>query len=192
MLVTIDVAALYTNIPQEEGLDAVREALKNRDDTSVPTEFLIRMLEIVLKHNIFEFNSELFVQLIGTAMGSRPAPSYANLFMANKIDTQIIELAQRLENEADPIQFFKRFLDDIFLIYTGTVESLHLFLSELNNIHPTIKFTMSHTIPPNMGNSVCECDANQSIPFLDTSCQILMETLFWISIEKKQTEINTC
>ena len=186
MLVTIDVAALYTNIPQEEGLDAVREALTNRDDTKVPTEFLIRMLEIVLKHNLFEFNSELFVQLIRTAMGSRPAPSYANLFMANKIDTKIVELANRLENETDPIHFFKRFLDDIFLIYTGTIESLHLFLSELNNLHPTIKFTMSHTIPPNMGNPT------KAFPFWTLHAKLLMEKLFWTSTEKKQTETNTC
>ena len=107
-------------------------------------------------------------------MGSRPAPSYANLFMAKKIDEKIIELANSLENETDPISFFKRFLDDIFLIYTGTIENLHLFLSELNNIHQTIKFTMSHTTPSSqMGNPVCECEINANIPFLDTSCEIV-------------------
>ena len=57
ILVSIDVSGLYTNIPQEEGLDAVREALLERDDTKVPTEFLVRILELVLKYNIFELNS---------------------------------------------------------------------------------------------------------------------------------------
>ena len=82
VLVTVDVSALYTNIPQEEGLECVREALCSKNETKVPTEFIVRLLEIVLKHNIFEFNKDLFIQIIGTAMGSRPAPSYANLFMA--------------------------------------------------------------------------------------------------------------
>ena len=41
----------------------------------------------------------------------------------------------------------KRFLDDIFAIYTGSIESLHKMHNELNKLHPTIKFTMSHTIP---------------------------------------------
>ena len=80
ILVTIDVTALYTNIPQNEGLEAVKEALEDVDDSDF-NEFLLRMLEIVLKYNIFEFNKELFIQLIGTAMGSRPAPSYAKIFL---------------------------------------------------------------------------------------------------------------
>ena len=127
----------------------MREALYSRNNPKVPTEYIIRLLEVVLKHNIFEFNKELFIQLIGTAMGSRPAPSYANLFMAQKIDPVILKLASQLESESDPIDFFKRFLDDIFMVYTGSIKSLHMFLSELNNIHPSIKFTMSHTTPPN-------------------------------------------
>ena len=105
-------------------------------------------------------------------MGSRPAPSYANLFMAYKIDLAIIRLASEIESEGDPIDLYKRFLDDIFMVYTGTVESLHIFLSELNNIHPSIKFTMSHTTPPNVENPGCDCTPQQSIPFLDTSCRI--------------------
>ena len=64
VLVTIDVSALYTNIPQEEGLDCVREALYSRNEPKVPSEFILRLLEVVLKHNIFEFNNELFIQLI--------------------------------------------------------------------------------------------------------------------------------
>ena len=56
-------------------------------------------------------------------MGCRPAPSYANLFMAKKIDRAIIRLASESESEENPIDLFKRFLDDIFMVYTGTVES---------------------------------------------------------------------
>ena len=73
------------------------------------------MLELVLKYNIFELNKELYLQLIGTAMGSRPAPSYANIFMAKKIDPLISEIATRINNGENPLLFFKRFLDDIFL-----------------------------------------------------------------------------
>ena len=91
VLVTIDVSALYTNIPQNEGLEAAKEALENMDDTAF-NDFIFKILEIVLKYNIFKFNKELFIQLIGTAMGSRPAPSYANIFMAKKIDPIIYEI----------------------------------------------------------------------------------------------------
>ena len=32
----------------------------------------------------------------------------------------------------------------IFIIWTGTLEKLHNFFDELNNIHPTTKFTVIH------------------------------------------------
>ena len=89
ILVSIDVSALYTNIPQEEGLEEVREALKEREKPEIPTDFLLKLVEIILGSNIFEFNSKLFMQLIGTAMGTKPAPSYANIFMARKIDQRL-------------------------------------------------------------------------------------------------------
>ena len=169
--------------------ECVREALYNRNNPKVPTEFIVRLLEMVLKHNIFEFNKELFIQLIGTAMGSRPAPSYANLFMAKKIDPIIIELAKEIESENNPIDLFKRFLDDIFIIYTGSIQSLHMFLSELNNLHPSIKFTMSHTTPPNVDNPGCECKREESLPFLDTSCRNLDGKLV-TDLYRKETDRN--
>ena len=70
----MDVTGLFTNIPQDEGLECTRQALDERNNPEVPTGFILRLLEIVLKYNIFEFNSKLFMQIVGTAMGSRPAP----------------------------------------------------------------------------------------------------------------------
>ena len=40
ILVSIDVTGLYTNIPQDEGLEAVKEALAEKDNLEVPTETL--------------------------------------------------------------------------------------------------------------------------------------------------------
>ena len=75
-----------------KNVEFCREALENRTDKSVPTSFLIELLNICLKNNIFEFGGKLYKQLIGTAMGIHPAPSYANIFMA-KLDDQIVKLA---------------------------------------------------------------------------------------------------
>jgi hypothetical protein len=36
---------------------------------------------LVLKHNSFTFNGEHFLQINGTAMGTKMAPSYTNIFM---------------------------------------------------------------------------------------------------------------
>lgn len=106
------------------------------------------MLEFILKYNIFEFNQELYQQVIGTLMGTRPAPPYANIFMANKIDdNKIKEAASKMkDSEEDSIKLLKRFLDDLFIIDFESTKRLHNLLKKINKIHPNIKLTMSHTL----------------------------------------------
>ena len=92
-------------------------------------------------------------------MGTAVAPTYANLMMGT-IDTKIRQLAKDLHSVYDPILFFGRFIDDIFLIWTGDQNTLDIFLNEINNIHPTLKFTSSSSA------------TTPSIPFLDTLVSI--------------------
>ena len=94
ILFSVDVTGLYTNIPQDDGLEFCREALESRTDKSIPiTSFFNELLNICFKNNMFEFAGKLYKELIGTAMGIHPAPSYANIFMA-KLD-QIVKLANK-------------------------------------------------------------------------------------------------
>ena len=39
------------------------------------------------------------------------------------------------------IHTWKRFIDDIFVIWTGSIENLHTYMKQINQIHDTIKFT---------------------------------------------------
>ena len=103
-------------------------------------------------------------------MGTKPAPSYADIFMARRIDNLIIALAQK---PGSTLSLFKRFLDDIFSIYQGTSKNLHLLFDEMNKQHKSIKFTMNHTSPPNEAvEDRCNCKYQCSIPFLDVLCSI--------------------
>ena len=186
--VTIDVTGLYTNIPINEGLESARKALDERVDKSVPTDFIISLLEIILKFNVFEFDKQLFIQAIGTAMGAIPAVSYANIFMASVIDPNITKAAEQLKiNDENPIKFLKRFLDDVFLVWRGSCELLHKFVTELNSLHPSIKFTMTHTKPD--ATSSCDCPTLTSLPFLDTSCYIENNKII-TDLYKKETDRN--
>ena len=38
-------------------------------------------MNLVLKHNVFEFDEKFNLQIQGTVMGTKMAPAYANLFM---------------------------------------------------------------------------------------------------------------
>ena len=133
LLVTFDVSSLYTNIPNEEGIDACKEVLEtHRDTDQIPkNRSLIELLRLVLYKNNFEFNGKHYLQVGGTAMGTRVAPSFANIFMSNFEDKYVYTY------RTQPLRWL-RYIDDIFCIWPHGKEELELFTNHLNNCHPTI------------------------------------------------------
>ena len=170
LLVAIDAIGLYTNIPKEDVIDSLSKTLEERENKTIPTRFILDLMELILKYSIFSFNSEYFQQEIGAAMGSRPIPHYANNFMAKKIDRIIIDLTT---GKGNPLLLFKRFLDDLFFIFNGSTKELHELFDKINQIHPAMKFTMEHTsLETESLSEKCDCTAKKAIQFLDTSCEI--------------------
>lgn len=137
-LVTIDVKSLYLNIPHEEGIKAILNRLyrthKLADKMAIPSGNMSDLLGIVLKHNYFQFADRMYHQIQGTAMGSKMAPSYANIFMAELEEKLIANYPKK------PI-LWKRYIDDILCIWSGPPSELNQFIEYLNKSHPTIKFT---------------------------------------------------
>ena len=130
LLCTLDITSLYTNIPHNEGIEAIKKMPDNKPYNS----YIIELLELVLTNNHFEFNGKYYHQLSGTAMGTKLAPSYANLFMSTFEDKYVYTYPQQPT-------LWKRFIDDIFLIWPHGKESLIRFIEHLNRVHPTIKST---------------------------------------------------
>ena len=123
-------------------------------------------------------------------MGCKPAPDVANIFM-KELDSRIIELSAQMFSP-DTIKMYRRFLDDIFLIFRGSPNDLHQFLSEVNKLHQSIKFTVQHTTPYNTVLNECDkCDCEQSehIPFLDTQCSIQGGKII-VDLYRKETDRN--
>ena len=112
ILATLDVSSLYTNIPNHEGCLAAEELLNfTRGNFMNPSnEYLIKLLNKVLKCNNFDFHGKHFLQVGGTAMGTKVAPAYANTFMGWFEDTHVYTYPQQ------PL-LWKRFIDDIFVIW---------------------------------------------------------------------------
>ena len=109
VLVTTDVIGLFTDIPQEDGAKAAEEALEEIDNKEVPSHFLTKRLNLILEYNIFEYDSKLYRQLIGTSMGSEPAPDYSNNFMARRIDPHIKTIARKYTEGNIPLLLLKLF-----------------------------------------------------------------------------------
>ena len=108
LLVTADVASLYPSNPHEDGLRALYTKLEEREDKTVSSESIVNLAEFVLKNNYFEFNSEVYRQISGTAMGTKFAPPYACIFM-DMVETEFLS-----QQEIKPL-VWSRYNDDIFL-----------------------------------------------------------------------------
>ena len=135
ILATIDVKALYLNIPHAEGIESVlnRAYYKNKDADKM-TMPPGTMSDLLLTKNHFQFADSMYHQIQGTAMGTKIAPAYANNFMA--------ELEEKLlENYPTKPILWKRYIDDVLCIWPGKQEDLDTFIKYLNRSHPTIKFT---------------------------------------------------
>ena len=70
ILVTADVVGLYPSIPYRDGLNSLKEANDKKLLKKIPTDDLIKIAEFVLSINFFEFNSDTFQQVSGTAIGT--------------------------------------------------------------------------------------------------------------------------
>ena len=79
ILATLDVTSLYTNIPHDKGIETCEAMLNTREVLQPSTDDLAHLIKLVLTKNNFTFNDEYYLQVHGTAMGTRMAPSYANI-----------------------------------------------------------------------------------------------------------------
>ena len=141
-LVTLDVSSLYTNINNTEGIEAIKSNKTLKETLKAPIINMISdLMLLVLTLNNFIFNGQHFHQIKGTAMGTRAAPNYANLFMGSFEDKFIYK-----SDYMKYISFFGRFIDDICLIWKGSESQLKEFLHHLNTVHPSIKFTSEYSL----------------------------------------------
>ncbi|CAG2209848.1 unnamed protein product [Mytilus edulis] len=83
IMVSFDVVNLYTTIPHEYGLTAIEfwlEKFPSEVPDRIEKKFIIEGIKFILQNNYFNFNGESYRQISGTAMGTKVAPTYANLW----------------------------------------------------------------------------------------------------------------
>uniref|UniRef100_A0A803K106 Reverse transcriptase domain-containing protein n=1 Tax=Xenopus tropicalis TaxID=8364 RepID=A0A803K106_XENTR len=140
LLATFDVTSLYTSIPHVEGINAVKKLLCECGQySSVEVNFFVQILSFILQKNFFKFQDKFYLQIRGTAMGSKVAPAYANSFMSWFEEEHVYSNALFTRHCCA----WWRYIDDVFLLWRGDLESLSVFRDEINVVHQDIKFTMT-------------------------------------------------
>lgn len=159
ILVTFDIRNLYSEIPHDLGLMALRFWLEKYPellDHRFTANFILEGVSLILHNNVFWFNNEAFLQLKGTAMGTKCAPVYASLTIGyleeEKLYNKVEETFNTEMRNYISGNWF-RYLDDCQVTWPFSREQLNTFHQILNDIDPNITFVMD--------------TSETEIPFLD-------------------------
>ncbi|XP_024892886.1 uncharacterized protein LOC112468084 [Temnothorax curvispinosus] len=147
VLISLDVASLFTNIPKDLVLKAIERRWNHiSKETKLSRPQFLSAVDLILSSTSFSFNGQIYEQIFGSPMGSPLSPILADMVMED-LETHCLQLL------SFHISFFKRYVDDIFAIVprSGIDELLRVF----NSYHTRLKFTF-------------EIEKNNSLSFLDT------------------------
>ena len=128
-------------------------------------------MRLIIKENSFKFNDKHYLQTHGIAMGTKMAIAFAVIFMAH-IEKQLLALSPH-----KPL-IWKRFIDDIFSVWTLPKAEINNFIVFANSFHTTIKFT--HEM------------SSEKIVFLDTEVfkgpRFITDKILYVQTHFKSTE----
>ena len=153
-LVTLDVTALYPNIKLEK--------LYNEVLNDNPT--LQQMARFIFENNFLEYNDKVFRQKNGIAMGTNCAVSIANLYLAVLLDPLFLKHNYY-------IKLFRRYIDDIFLLWRGSLRMLLAFVDTINKSIDGIHLTINYS--------------KEKVEFLDLDIRIIGNQLVYSVFQKE-------
>jgi len=123
MLTAADVNALYPSIQLERGMTALRWFMDYHTSFNQTLKDLcLKLAYFVLTNNYVvckELGDTIYRQIVGTAMGTSFSVVYAVIFMI-WLETPIVNDVRFRQF----IRLYKRFIDDLFLIWTGPAAAL--------------------------------------------------------------------
>lgn len=138
LMVGLDIESLYTNIPHTEGLTVIELLDTCPRPTRIPSELIMDLLQIALCNNYFLYKDTFYLQVKGVSMGAWFAPNFAILYVHSLDTTHILSPTNPF---LTLIRLWRRYIDNILLLWHGTRANLLLFITWLNNCQPHLMFT---------------------------------------------------
>ena len=160
---SIGVVSLFANVPVDETIDVILDALfpslpgvdpREQGFEGVSGLIFGRSLEWCLGNNVFVFGSGFCKQIDGCAVGSPLAPILADIFMNfllepgvvrsehGHLDLQFLGFGQF---DSFSVELFVRCVDGTLVVFDGPGDA-DRFVAYLNSLHPSMKFAMEHEV----------------------------------------------
>ena len=124
-MVSFDVTSLYGNIPIIDALNIIKDYVNNDDQftrkTAIPQDKFLDLVNLVLTTTWYTFNSQLYQQTDGVAMGGPASSTIAEIYIQAHEQTAI-------STALHPPKVWERFVENFYF--------------HINNLHQNVKFTM--------------------------------------------------
>jgi hypothetical protein len=146
-MVSFDVSNLFPSVPLDTAINSLKKWLNSLQLDHKSIDEYIRLTNLVMNQNFFQFQGKFYQQDYGAAMGNPLSPFIANVFMTH-FETEFKNKFSYFPS------VFVRYVDDIFAIFDTTKYSIDQFINDLNSLYPSIKFTY-------------ELEKNNQLAFLD-------------------------
>ena len=138
-MASLDVDALFTNIPLDETIDiCVKKLFKTLDTLvkGISKNDFRDLLNLATKESFFTFNNKFYIQVDGVAMGSPLGPILANIFLSHHEENWLNKCPIKFKPS-----FYRRYVDDIFVLFESS-ESADSFREYMSSKHQNINFTV--------------------------------------------------
>jgi hypothetical protein len=135
----MDVTDLYTMIPQEGGVTAIKnliEAVGLEQIDGIKKEIILALARFVMTNNYFYLNGLYYKQIRGGAMGSPLTLTIANAYMYF-VERPISKWAQRT------CSLYYRYIDDLFIMSNVHADILKGLVKFWNRLDSNIELTES-------------------------------------------------
>ena len=107
-----------------------------RSETFVSSTSILAALDLCMKNNYFTFNEKIYKQINGVGTGIKLAPTWACLGMG-----KFEKIAFSSNNELlERILLWKRFIDDVLMLFQGSKEECDALVAWLNTLVPGVRF----------------------------------------------------
>ncbi|XP_055547777.1 uncharacterized protein LOC129731643 [Wyeomyia smithii] len=147
VLVSFDVVSLFTCIPRDLVVQAVRNNwnLIEKNTTNKDQNVFIKLIEFNISSSYFTFRGAYYRQKEGTAMGNPLSPALADLVMTTLLDDVLAKIDVH-------IPCIKKYVDDLFTALPA--DKIEYVRNALNGFDSHIQFTY-------------EVENNNRLPYLD-------------------------
>ena len=171
-IITLDIKDLYMNLPPKVIIKATRHWLNKNNNNREIINQVLNILWTIMKQNYFQYKDKFYQPERGKGMGSPISGTMAETYLQYIEETNIKQWWDTGE-----IIHYRRYVDDIIIIYDTKKIQDNIIEQEINKIDENLQFKMT-------------TEDNNTINYLDLTLKRSSNTID-LSIYRKATNTDT-